>query len=86
MKKEEKNSKRTKSIDILPADIFNSKYQQSSIHQSQTGKKNQDQGGFQQRSGQKDVCNHGFPTIGANVNAIKKEIKDFSQVECYNYY
>lgn len=39
MKKEEKNSGKTKLTNISFADISSGKYQQSSIHQSQTGKK-----------------------------------------------
>lgn len=54
-KKEEKDFGRNKSINTPPADIFSSKYlQQFFTHQSQTGKKNQDQQKIFDTMGNKD--------------------------------
>lgn len=83
MKKEKKDSKRTKSIDTLFANIFSGKYQQFSVHQSQIGKKNQDyQGGSWCQRRQKSRS-HVFSTTSANTNIIKKKEKDISQVKYF---
>ena len=73
VKKEKKDSGRTKSIDSPPTNVSSWK----STHQSQTSKKNQGQGDFRGQSGQKG-CSHDSPTTSVNVNVIKKNIKDIS--------
>lgn len=51
VKIEEKDSGRTKSTNTPSADVSSDKYQQFSIHSSQIGKKDQDQGDSWRRGG-----------------------------------
>ena len=76
----------TKSTDILSIDISSGKHQQSSIHQSQTGKKDQDhqQEGSRCQNGQRRGCSHNSPAMDINTSTVKKEVKNVSPVKCYN--
>lgn len=71
-KKEEKNSKKIKSINTPSTNVFSSKYQ-SSAHQSQTSKKDRDyQRVLLRQKGQRD-CSYDSLITGANTNIIKKK-------------
>ena len=88
-KKEEKDcSRKNKSTDSAYSDTSSGK-QLSSTQQTSSAnpKKDQDhqQGGFWQQRGQrKQGQSHNSPATGVNASTVKKEVKDISQVECYN--
>ena len=87
-KKEEKDSSRkNKSTDSVPADTSSEK-QSSSTQQTSSAnpKKDQDhQQGSRRRGGQqRQGQGHDSPATGVNASTVKKEMKDISQVECYN--
>ena len=69
------DSRKTKSTYTPSADTSSSKHQQSSTYQSQTGKKNQDLGGFW-RPNRHRGHNHNFLAMGANTHVIKKDKKN----------
>ena len=87
VKKDEKDSK-NKSTDSASADTPSGK-QSSSAQQisSINPKKDQDhqQGGFRRRGGRRrQGQTHDSLATGVNASTVKKEVKDISQVKCYN--
>ena len=87
-RKEKKDSSgKNKSTDSVPADTSSGK-QSSSTQQTSSAnpKKDQDhQQGSRRRGGRRrQGQGHDFPATGVNASTVKKEVKDISQVECYN--
>ena len=85
-RKEEKDSK-NKSADSASADTSSGK-QSSSTQQTSSAnpKKDQDhqRGSRQQGDRQRQGQSHDSPATGVNASTVKKEVKDISQVKCYN--
>ena len=84
-KKEDKDSGKNKSVNSPHTDVPNGKHsQQSSTHQSQTGKKDQDyQEGSRRRDRRRQGRTHDSPTTDVNI-IPKKEEKDISHIEWFH--